>query len=485
MAREVRQPGVELHGNSYRFRHRVQSTVTKGKKRTLTKRVASYERWPFYTDKVAAAMGLRADHPKRRSNALAQANAYAIRVRSNHDAPQWVDEAKRARSGVEGTLLEWMLRYRDEALRGHRYGLEGVALPFVVEGRAAESIKHDESQIRTIQALAETHRDIADFLATDITKLQKTQFARLLMLWAEGKAAPATKRRLLSTFASIWDHHSAHYEMEAEREWKKVKIGGDGRKPKARALTLEELDKIEQKLDRLDPVTRAAIEFIRWTGCRRSEAAKLRWENITWPKTKRTMPSVLFTRTKAKRGTFKERYTYIEPECVVALRRMFGPDLGQKFTWPKEGWVFPQPRPKDKNAPPNHIAGQTIYTAFKRSLVLAQVPHASPHHLRHTKATQLSVTMSQGQAMELLGHSDAATFAIYRHLAEQSGYLVRGMGGKLVSAEQMKQEESLMEAFAGRSPEDQAKLIAELMAMMAKKSAEKEPEGKTAEVEEQ
>lgn len=507
MAREVRQPGVELHGKSFRFRMRVMEEVapgpgTQGKaaKNSAPKvmRAVSYQRWPFVEGREAAS--LDPDHPLRRANALAQANKFAIEYRHRRKSPMRLGGIEDAK----GTLLEWLLRYQVEALdlrhfdprevprlvaeieqklaRGKKHPgadePEPVSalfppLKFDIQPRA--SAKHDKGQIRTIVSMALREPDIAEMLRTQVRGLSSQQFQRLLALWSGGKAAAATKRRLISTFSCVWNHHAEFHNMPLAKPWDTIKIHGTGEKPKPRALTKTELAKADQEFGRLHPTVRGVIEFLRWTGARRGEAAKLTWDKLYWPTDEDAAPSAHFERTKAARGTYKARFTYLEDDCIVALARMVAstdpaahPKAAKdaywkkfdwrKFPWPTSGWVFPMPRD-----PSRHIPGQTIYQAFVRSVRHAGVDHASPHFLRHTKATVLTATVPQAMAQELLGHDDASTFAIYRHLAEEAGYMVRDKGGHLVNAETLRTRNDVLAAFNKLPKAEQGKILLSIM----------------------
>jgi integrase len=486
MARETKQTGVELHGRSYRYRMRI---MDEGDKRT-----AAYERYPFVEKREADKQGLAPSHPLRRENALANANAFALKDRHRRKTPQRDGGIQDA----EGTLLEWLLRYQVEALDLRPYTpdqlpsllteikeiierkrrvkditAEAAAharLPFAIVPRA--SADHDKSQIRSMVRLARDHQDIDEMLRLPVQALGPQHFARLLGHWSDGKAKAKTKRRLLNTFSCTWKHHAEHYGMALARPWADLTIVGDGTKSKARALTLDELARVRIELGRLAPTVRGAIEFLRGTGARRGEAAKLRWEMIKWPADGNTLPSVHFERTKAARGAYKERFTYLDATVLAALAEMLTPaeTVGERvavdpvtfdwrsFEWPKAGWVFQAPR-----EPSSPISGQTIYQAFVRSIRNAGVKHASPHHLRHTKATQLSANMPEGQAMELLGHDDARSFGIYRHLGEEAGYVVRDKDGVLISAEKLKSKADIVAAIKRLPKKDRAALFAELM----------------------
>lgn len=485
MAARLKNHGVELHGNSYRYRMRI---MEKG-----GKRVATYKRWPFTTGPDAKK--LAKDHPLRKENAHANALAFALEDRQQRKTPQKRGGIKDA----QGTLLEWLIRYQTEALELRRYRSKNLplhleqiearidrvgraplpvdpvpneGLTFQLQPRAPESVNHDMSQIRSMIRLGREHREIDDMLQTHVQAIGSEHIHHLLAVWSGGKAKPKTKRRLINTLSAAWNHHAEFYGMELDRPWAKVKILSDGSKPKARAIPKGELTKIEAEFVRLHPMVRGAIEFLRWTGARRGEAAKLRWEKILWPPVGSGAPSAHFERTKAARGTYRARFVYLEDGCILALARMLKPndDEGnaitydiatfdwRTFAWPKKGWVFPSP-----SNPKVQIAGQTIYQAFVRSVEHAGVPHASPHMLRHTKATVLTATVPQAMAQEMLGHEDAGTFAIYRHLAEEAGYMVRDRAGQLVGADELKSKDDLAAAIKKLPKKEQAALLADLL----------------------
>lgn len=486
MGRKAKHHGVELHGKSFRYRAR---TMEDG-----AKRVSAYKRWPFIDGPEGKK--LKPNDPLRKENAYRNAVAFALADQKARLSPQWANHTQ----DPEGTLLEWLLRYQVEALELRAYRSEDMQahlgrihaqidrkgkeplpddltpildLTFHVQPRAATSIEHDKSQIRTLIRMARKDREINEILHSHISSLGKAHFQTILARWSKGKAKPKTKRRLINTFSSAYNHHSQHYDMEQAKPWTGMIILDDGTKAKARAIPKAQLDKLEAELKRLHPVTRAAIEFLRWTGARRSEAAFLRWENIQWPELANSAPTAHFERTKAARGVYKARFVYLEEECVCVLARLVKPtdENGElieyvagefdplTFDWPKSGWVFPSPQ-----NPQLQISGQTIYQAFVRSVEHAGIPHASPHHLRHTKATQLTAMVPQAMAQEMLGHDDAASFAIYRHLAEEAGYMVRDKKGQLVSADMLKSKEELTAAIKNLPKEERAAMLAELLA---------------------
>ena len=484
MGRTSKNHGVEQHGKSFRYRMRVSEQGNK--------RVASYKRWPFVEG--LEAKKLSKDDPLRKENAKANALAFALRDRQARKSPQWDSGAKDA----EGTLLEWLIRFQVEALELRAYRsndlgahldrinlrLSGVrtrnmppdpvaTVPtrFQIQPRAEKSVDHDLSQIRSLVRLGKGSVELNDVLYKHIKSLGSGDIHAFLAAWGQGKAKPKTKRKLLSLFSAVYSHHAEFHSMKASKPWQDIKVLGDGKESKARALLHREVEKIEAELKRLHPTVRGAIEFLRWTGARRGEAEKLVWENIIWNTGKNSAPSAHFKRTKAARGTYKARFVYLEDGCVCALARMVRPkdEAGNPidyipgefdftgFQWPKKGWVFPAP-----NTPTQPISGDTIYQAFVRSVAHAGLPHASPHHLRHTKATVLTATVPQAMAQEMLGHDDASTFAIYRHLAEEAGYMVRDKQGHLVNADELKSKDAIIDAIMKLPKEERGDLVAQL-----------------------
>jgi len=266
MAKEKLQPGVSLHGKSFRYRMR---KMDEGRKW-----VATYERYPFVEGK--AAKDLPPDHPLQRANALAEANTLSILDHHNRKTPQ------RA-SGVQdptGTLLEWLIRYQVEALELRKYKSTDLTLvhdhiqaqidaidkklmkgekrekvppldvvheklEFHVEPR--KSAEHDKSQIRSIIRLAKKDVEIDDMLHTHVNSLNIQHFHRLLAVWSNGKAKPKTKRRLINTLNFVWAH-GEHLRMFPLKPWANIKIPGDGTKEPKRALTKVELKKIDDQL---------------------------------------------------------------------------------------------------------------------------------------------------------------------------------------------------------------------------------------------
>jgi integrase len=481
----VRAKGVELRAHSYRFSDR-----TGGRRH--------YVNYPFLPESSCRKANLPLNDPRWPANALADANEYSRTYHRDANLPR-IQE----RQPIAGTLRAWLERYRDEALIGHRYGDPQLPAPFAREVSSEAGRKHDIGQINTLLRMGgftiageaehraknpraakmlDRHRpafspEVRNVLDTEIVSLGKSHFRVILDRWSAGKAAAPTKRRLRTTLSQSFEYHASNYDMNPGTEWLRIPIVGDGSEPKARALTEAEWTAIKNRLDtmNLHPSVRAAILFIRWTGVRRGEACSLRWEHISWPASRNAVPVALLKRTKAKRGTYKERHVPIPPNAQDALRALINGEDKKTPIWPKSGWVFPSPSKKGE-----HVPGQTIWQAFVRVFGAQQrkgaatkpsgiaVKRAAPHHLRHTRATELSVTMGEQQMMELFGWSDSEMLGRYRHIAENMGLLVRDADNRLRSTAELKRTDDVMEFFQNLSKTDRESLMTSMAVMVAR-----------------
>lgn len=227
-------------------------------------------------------------------------------------------------------------------------------------------------------------------------------------------ASPATQRRALALLGCVWNH--AHEEWgitKLPRPWLGITIKTKEKKPTTRALSIQEYEAVEKALELVDKKVLAAIHFLRWTAARSGEMQKLRWEHITWatPSNGLTLPLVRFEGTKTpKQGAYREREIHLVPGAQAALAMLYNEAP------PKKGIVFQSPSDSSKA-----LSRHTAYQAFTRAVRRAGVPHTRLHDLRHTRTTELSMSLHKAQAMLVTGHSDERTFMRYTHLADDAG----------------------------------------------------------------
>lgn len=159
-------------------------------------------------------------------------------------------------------------------------------------------------------------------------------------------------------------------------------------------------DEIARFLDALrseeNPVAAAFLEFLLYTGVRKSEALNARWEHVDLTKQIWFIP-------RSKNG--KHRHVILNPKAVELLQKQ--PRL------PNNPYLFP-----------GKIEGQLLNNpqkAFNRTLLKADISQFRIHDLRHTHA---SIAINNGASLyevqHLLGHSQAKTTARYAHLADET-----------------------------------------------------------------
>lgn len=145
-----------------------------------------------------------------------------------------------------------------------------------------------------------------------------------------------------------------------------------------------------------NPVAAALLEFLLYTGVRKSEALNARWEHVDLVKKVWFIP-------RSKNG--KHRHVILNAKAVELLQ--------QQPRLPGNPYLFP-----------GKVNGQPINNpqkCFNRTLRRAGISEFRIHDLRHTHA---SIAINQGASLyevqHLLGHSQAKTTTRYAHLADET-----------------------------------------------------------------
>ncbi|MCT7508606.1 site-specific integrase [Aliarcobacter cryaerophilus] len=135
------------------------------------------------------------------------------------------------------------------------------------------------------------------------------------------------------------------------------------------------------------------IRFLLFTGCRRNEVFKARWEDID-------LNHKVFTIPLSKSGT--KRTIPISPSLEQLI-----------LTIPKTSKVYLFPSQSDKNKPIN-----TIFRHWDRIRNKANLPSVRIHDLRHTTASILvNKGVSLYQVQQILGHTTPKMTQRYSHLS--------------------------------------------------------------------
>lgn len=194
-----------------------------------------------------------------------------------------------------------------------------------------------------------------------------------------------------------------------------------------RVLSAKEWQAILKALEGSHPATRGAIEFLRWTACRRSEAAKLRWENVRLD----DRPVATFKDTKSpKTGKVQHRTIPLTKEVVNVLTALIPEDIPTPA-----GPVFAM-------EPNRGIRPDSLTQAWGRACAKAKVVDATLHDLRHTRTTELADLLPLQKVMRMTGHkTPKMLMRYYNPKAEDLGRDV-----ELAEAERAKKLKALARA---------------------------------------
>lgn len=181
----------------------------------------------------------------------------------------------------------------------------------------------------------------------------------------------------------------------------------------------EEIDAILEALETVPLKWKTITYLLIDTGCRRGEAAGLKWESVDLKSGIITIERALLY--SAKRGVYegppkngKSRTIRISPETVALLKRHRTEQIKLRFKnsdrWRNTGYVFTQ----DNG---DRISPDSITDWLNKFSAANGLPHIHPHAFRHTAAsTMIANGVDLVTAANELGHSNATiTAAIYAH----------------------------------------------------------------------
>lgn len=166
-------------------------------------------------------------------------------------------------------------------------------------------------------------------------------------------------------------------------------------KGKGTPLPKKDLVSIEQNSSKMKLFDLYTIQFLRYTGLRKSELFRLRWQDVNWQQ------NLLNVRqSKTKNGV---RKIPLIPETFIILQAM------QKSN-KKSKYVFCQ----NNNKP---LTKEALNGICNRVAEIADIKKLTPHMLRHTLATSLLENKVDYKSIsQLLGHKSVAfTMQTYVH----------------------------------------------------------------------
>ncbi len=163
---------------------------------------------------------------------------------------------------------------------------------------------------------------------------------------------------------------------------------------------------------RLQVVAAAVVRLVLWTGMRITEACGVEWDHVALGEHRLMLP-----RTKGRRV----RLVPLVPQAVSVVDSQ--PRSSQ--------WVFPA---RDGRGPihrrqPEHV--------MRQACIEAGVPHATPHVLRHTWATEaMRSGVPDEVAAQALGHASTRELQRYQHAKSRDVELAMAVVAKKVGGSQ-------------------------------------------------
>lgn len=216
-----------------------------------------------------------------------------------------------------------------------------------------------------------------------LTSITSVDVERMVDLMRADELTPRTQQYAVGTFFRIWKH-------AAKR--KLVKIGDNPatavpvkqvNNTRLRILSPEELKSILQYLAASDSAAHDITLFCAYTGCRFSEAARLKWEHIDFARN-----TALFTDTKNR----DSREVHLESELTALLKHRIPGRTGE--------FVFTKQDGLPLNEPPSAFKTAVDKLGFNKDR--GPRDRITFHSLRHTAATFAARNHTDVKDMQLI-----------------------------------------------------------------------------------
>lgn len=176
-------------------------------------------------------------------------------------------------------------------------------------------------------------------------------------------------------------------------------------KESGQPLTKIELQKIEFHAPKMKTIDIFTVQFLRYTGLRKSELFRLKWRDIDFEQQYFSV-----NKSKTKKG---ERCIPLIPETHIILQAMQNYNLNQKYVFCQSNGM--------------QLTKEALNGICHRVADIAGIKRFTPHMLRHTLATELVEKQVDYKSIsELLGHKSVA-FTMQTYVHHDIEYLRSGL----------------------------------------------------------
>jgi integrase len=376
--------------------------------------------------------------PDERARAVSEAEAWITATRNaiRYD-PHLAEQVNRRQQTAGPTLFDWIRRYLDDmgfllfldedgryqyAVKEQR-DAKGNIIPLIVQKDGA---KREADHLLTLLENEATkglcERRVAAITKHDINAAIRTMSASL-------KAATIDRR--ISLIKSIWKHAAVEWDEVVPRDaldFAKMPAAREDER-EGRDITMREWTRVMEQRTGVAPNVLAALRFLRWSGCRRSECERFGWENVEhdgdhWYLHFRR------TKTKGRREVHRRVPVWDEMWPILAAawhvqrieaNRMIPFDAPLPTVDELRAVLLAD---MDRRTAARKIIGplfdvkaDSLTQAWGRLCDAAGVENARVHDLRHTRTSEY-IRMCSGSLLEaaaLSGHQDVRMLQRYHH----------------------------------------------------------------------
>ena len=201
------------------------------------------------------------------------------------------------------------------------------------------------------------------------------------------------------------------------------------KRSKVNFFELDQLEQIQEEVDKLPIKWRTIIHLLMITGARRGEIAGLKWDAIDWEQNSIYIHINLLHSTEygtyvdSTKTEYSERYVNLPTESMELIKqyRQWFEQRKEEYgsRWHESGFLFFSERSGQEGEPMNPDSITRYLDKFSRDKGL---PHINPHAFRHTMASVLCFSKVDPVSISRrLGHSRVSTTTdIYSHMLKEA-----------------------------------------------------------------